>query len=181
MLNGREGEKENKGPCCVGCGAGLKSGSKTMGGKANRAKKGAGKKGEASGSGGKRKRGGKARRDEEEDEDGGEDGDDETSSDEEGLGLGKGKDGDKARACGLDVSRMQLCDHCRKLFRSGQFCPLCFKVWLPNERGNWVCCDTCSMWVHAECEGFSQTVLQVSEVMNILRVYGLGLRVCVNG
>nr|GME17234.1 histone-lysine N-methyltransferase ATX4-like isoform X2 [Ipomoea batatas] len=48
-----------------------------------------------------------------------------------------------------------LCAHCIKLRRSKQYCGICKKVWHHSDGGDWVCCDGCNIWMHAECTGFS--------------------------
>ncbi|KAJ9681210.1 hypothetical protein PVL29_020200 [Vitis rotundifolia] len=48
-----------------------------------------------------------------------------------------------------------LCKHCAKLRKSKQFCGVCKKTWHHSDGGNWVCCDGCNVWVHAECEKIS--------------------------
>ncbi|CAK9165778.1 unnamed protein product [Ilex paraguariensis] len=48
-----------------------------------------------------------------------------------------------------------LCEHCAKLRNSKQYCGICKKIWHHSDGGNWVCCDGCDVWVHAECANFS--------------------------
>ncbi|XXG82355.1 hypothetical protein AAC387_Pa10g0326 [Persea americana] len=45
-----------------------------------------------------------------------------------------------------------LCKHCTKLLKSKQYCGICKKIWHHSDGGNWVCCDGCEVWVHAECD-----------------------------
>uniref|UniRef100_A0A2P2LUG2 Histone-lysine N-methyltransferase ATX3 n=1 Tax=Rhizophora mucronata TaxID=61149 RepID=A0A2P2LUG2_RHIMU len=45
-----------------------------------------------------------------------------------------------------------LCEHCSKLRKSKQYCGICKKIWRHPHGGNWVCCDGCNVWVHAECD-----------------------------
>ncbi|XP_073219890.1 histone-lysine N-methyltransferase ATX3-like isoform X3 [Cicer arietinum] len=47
------------------------------------------------------------------------------------------------------------CKHCAKLQKSKQYCGICKKVWHHSDGGNWVCCDGCNVWVHAECDEIS--------------------------
>ncbi|KAL3688551.1 hypothetical protein R1sor_014860 [Riccia sorocarpa] len=56
-----------------------------------------------------------------------------------------------------------LCTHCVKLYKSRQYCGVCKKVWLPNEKGNWVACDSCDIWVHADCDKISSKSLKELE------------------
>ncbi|CAM6115249.1 unnamed protein product [Calypogeia fissa] len=56
-----------------------------------------------------------------------------------------------------------LCRHCVKLYKSRQYCGVCKKVWLPNEKGNWVACDNCNIWVHADCDKITQKNLKELE------------------
>ncbi|KAJ6729588.1 PHD FINGER PROTEINS [Salix viminalis] len=48
-----------------------------------------------------------------------------------------------------------LCKHCAKLRKSKQYCGICKKTWHHSDGGNWVCCDGCNVWVHAECDNIS--------------------------
>ncbi|KAL3536712.1 hypothetical protein ACH5RR_000078 [Cinchona calisaya] len=43
------------------------------------------------------------------------------------------------------------CEHCVKLRKSKQYCGICKIIWHHSDGGNWVCCDGCDVWVHAEC------------------------------
>ncbi|CAK8560684.1 unnamed protein product [Lathyrus sativus] len=47
------------------------------------------------------------------------------------------------------------CKHCFKLRKSKQYCGICKKIWHHSDGGNWVCCDGCNVWVHAECDKIS--------------------------
>ncbi|XP_014492518.1 histone-lysine N-methyltransferase ATX3 [Vigna radiata var. radiata] len=44
------------------------------------------------------------------------------------------------------------CKHCTKLRKSKQYCGICKRIWHHSDGGNWVCCDGCNVWVHAECD-----------------------------
>ncbi|KAG6592922.1 Histone-lysine N-methyltransferase ATX3, partial [Cucurbita argyrosperma subsp. sororia] len=48
-----------------------------------------------------------------------------------------------------------LCKRCHKLRQSKQYCGICKKIWHHSDGGNWVCCDGCNVWVHAECDKIS--------------------------
>ncbi|XAR53960.1 Histone-lysine N-methyltransferase [Bertholletia excelsa] len=48
-----------------------------------------------------------------------------------------------------------LCGHCAKLWKSKQYCGVCKKIWHHSDGGDWVCCDGCDVWVHAECAKIS--------------------------
>lgn len=48
-----------------------------------------------------------------------------------------------------------LCDRCTKLQKSKQYCGVCMNIWHHTDGGNWVCCDGCDVWVHAECAKIS--------------------------
>lgn len=88
------------------------------------------------------------------------------SSDEQerlyGQQLAKRKDKHPCDGCGLKVpcktkkkmgsSKVyRLCEHCAKLWKSKQYCGVCKKTWHHSDGGDWVCCDGCNVWVHAEC------------------------------
>ncbi|KAK8509676.1 hypothetical protein V6N12_001755 [Hibiscus sabdariffa] len=56
-----------------------------------------------------------------------------------------------------------LCKHCAKLRKSKQYCGICKKIWHHSDGGNWVCCDGCNVWVHAECDNISSKLFQDME------------------
>ncbi|XP_058100416.1 histone-lysine N-methyltransferase ATX5-like isoform X2 [Magnolia sinica] len=56
-----------------------------------------------------------------------------------------------------------LCKHCTKLLKSKQFCGICKKIWHHSDGGNWVRCDGCKFWVHAECDKISNKVFMNME------------------
>lgn len=46
------------------------------------------------------------------------------------------------------------CHKCSKLFRGGNFCPVCLKVYRSDEKDlPMVCCDSCDRWIHTDCDG----------------------------
>ncbi|KAK6919985.1 hypothetical protein RJ641_015889 [Dillenia turbinata] len=49
-----------------------------------------------------------------------------------------------------------MCNPCAKLQKSKQYCGICKKIWHHSDGGNWVCCDGCNVWVHAECDKISR-------------------------
>lgn len=53
-----------------------------------------------------------------------------------------------------------LCKYCLKLYKSRQYCGVCKKVWHPTDKGNWVQCDRCKIWIHAECDKISSKRLK---------------------
>uniref|UniRef100_A0A5B7CF24 Putative histone-lysine N-methyltransferase ATX4-like isoform X2 n=1 Tax=Davidia involucrata TaxID=16924 RepID=A0A5B7CF24_DAVIN len=53
-----------------------------------------------------------------------------------------------------------LCEHCAKLRKSKQYCGVCKKIWHHSDGGNWVCCDGCNVWVHAECTNISNKIFK---------------------
>ncbi|KAJ7538565.1 hypothetical protein O6H91_11G054400 [Diphasiastrum complanatum] len=53
-----------------------------------------------------------------------------------------------------------LCQHCLKLYKSGQYCGVCKKLWHLVDKGNWVQCDNCKLWIHAECDNISSKHLK---------------------
>ncbi|KAI4355233.1 hypothetical protein L6164_004026 [Bauhinia variegata] len=52
------------------------------------------------------------------------------------------------------------CKHCLKLRKSKQYCGICNKIWHHSDGGNWVCCDGCNVWVHAECAKISSKLFK---------------------
>lgn len=59
-----------------------------------------------------------------------------------------------------------FCEHCIKLRKSKQYCGVCKKIWHHSDGGNWVCCDSCDVWVHAECANISLHHLKDLKTMN---------------
>ncbi|XP_077212571.1 histone-lysine N-methyltransferase ATX4-like isoform X2 [Tasmannia lanceolata] len=53
-----------------------------------------------------------------------------------------------------------LCKHCSRLLSSKQYCGICKKIWHHSDGGNWVRCDGCKVWVHAECDNISNNVFK---------------------
>ncbi|XP_015577364.2 histone-lysine N-methyltransferase ATX3 [Ricinus communis] len=53
-----------------------------------------------------------------------------------------------------------ICKHCAKLRKSKQYCGICKKIWHHSDGGNWVCCDGCNVWVHAECDNISRKLFK---------------------
>ncbi|KAJ1414709.1 Zinc finger, PHD-type [Sesbania bispinosa] len=52
------------------------------------------------------------------------------------------------------------CKPCAKLLKSKQYCGICKKIWHHSDGGNWVCCDGCNVWVHAECDKISNKLFK---------------------
>ncbi|KAI3408355.1 uncharacterized protein J3R85_020312 [Psidium guajava] len=57
-----------------------------------------------------------------------------------------------------------LCRHCAKLLKSKQYCGICKKIWLHSDGGDWVCCDGCNVWVHADCANISSQLFKDLEL-----------------
>ncbi|XP_020632189.1 PHD finger protein 10-like isoform X4 [Orbicella faveolata] len=59
---------------------------------------------------------------------------------------------------GSEVQFLQtLCTACSRLFRAGNFCPVCLKVYRNDESDlPMVCCDMCDRWVHTDCDGIDE-------------------------
>uniref|UniRef100_A0A2C9VU10 Histone-lysine N-methyltransferase n=1 Tax=Manihot esculenta TaxID=3983 RepID=A0A2C9VU10_MANES len=53
-----------------------------------------------------------------------------------------------------------ICKHCAKLRKSKQCCGICKNIWHRSDGGNWVCCDGCNVWVHAECDNISRKLFK---------------------
>ncbi|GAB4861595.1 hypothetical protein Ancab_036788 [Ancistrocladus abbreviatus] len=78
------------------------------------------------------------------------------------------RDSHPCSGCGLILSyksflvhdRQLLCKHCVKLLKSKQYCGVCKKIWHHSDGGSWVCCDSCDVWVHAECAKISSKHLK---------------------
>ncbi|CAI9101136.1 OLC1v1038395C2 [Oldenlandia corymbosa var. corymbosa] len=86
---------------------------------------------------------------------------------------GKKKETQHCDSCGLSFpsrtmkkikdtrSQCQFwCEHCMKLRKSKQYCGICKIIWHHSDGGDWVCCDSCDVWVHAECAKISAELLK---------------------
>ncbi|XP_044480536.1 histone-lysine N-methyltransferase ATX3-like isoform X2 [Mangifera indica] len=70
----------------------------------------------------------------------------------------------KLKKMGGSKSKAQFfCKHCAKLQKSKQYCGICKKIWHHSDGGNWVCCDGCNVWIHAECDKISSKVFKSLE------------------
>ncbi|KAG4950917.1 hypothetical protein JHK85_044784 [Glycine max] len=47
-----------------------------------------------------------------------------------------------------------------QLRKSKQYCGICKRIWHHSDGGNWVCCDGCNVWVHAECDKISSKLFK---------------------
>ncbi|XP_047334284.1 histone-lysine N-methyltransferase ATX3-like isoform X2 [Impatiens glandulifera] len=61
---------------------------------------------------------------------------------------------------GPDGKAQYLCELCTKLRKSKQYCGVCKKVWHHSDGGDWICCDGCKIWVHAECAKLSSELFK---------------------
>lgn len=64
---------------------------------------------------------------------------------------------------GITSQEKALCEHCSKLRRSKQYCGICQKIWHHSDGGDWICCDGCDVWVHAECAEVSNQIFEYLE------------------
>ncbi|KAH9732275.1 Histone-lysine N-methyltransferase ATX4 [Citrus sinensis] len=73
------------------------------------------------------------------------------------LGIGQigpeaySRRGQEATGSGQDL---EYCPQ-NQLQKSEQYCGICKNIWHHSDSGNWVCCDGCNVWVHAECDEIS--------------------------
>ncbi|XP_044502534.1 histone-lysine N-methyltransferase ATX3-like [Mangifera indica] len=73
----------------------------------------------------------------------------------------------KVKKTGGSISKGHFfCKHCTKLQKSKQYCGICKKIWHHSDGGNWVCCDGCNVWVHAECDKISSKVFKSLEYID---------------
>ena len=51
-----------------------------------------------------------------------------------------------------------LCGNCHKLILNKEYCPVCGKVYRPEDEFTtlMVQCDSCDWWIHAQCDGITQ-------------------------
>ncbi|KAF5451745.1 hypothetical protein F2P56_026823 [Juglans regia] len=61
---------------------------------------------------------------------------------------------------GPTCETLLLCKHCAKLRKSRQYCGICKKIWHHSDGGDWVCCDGCNVWVHADCDNISSELFK---------------------
>uniref|UniRef100_A0A7N0U356 Uncharacterized protein n=1 Tax=Kalanchoe fedtschenkoi TaxID=63787 RepID=A0A7N0U356_KALFE len=47
-----------------------------------------------------------------------------------------------------------------QLTKSKHYCGICKKIWNHSDSGNWVRCDGCKVWVHAECDKISSNLFK---------------------
>ncbi|CAH1447815.1 unnamed protein product [Lactuca virosa] len=64
------------------------------------------------------------------------------------------------KAKGITSQQLAWCEHCSKLRKSKQYCGICKKIWHHSDGGDWICCDGCNVWVHAECAKVSSKILK---------------------
>ncbi|KAL8192607.1 hypothetical protein R6Q57_027792 [Mikania cordata] len=61
---------------------------------------------------------------------------------------------------GITSQQNALCEHCFKLQKSKQYCGICKKIWHHSDGGDYILCDGCKMWVHAECAKVSSNLFK---------------------
>ena len=54
----------------------------------------------------------------------------------------------------------RLCRTCSSLWDNKQYCRVCEYIFFPNAEGNWLQCDQCDFWLHAECVGMDEAAFQ---------------------
>uniref|UniRef100_UPI00398F62B5 histone-lysine N-methyltransferase 2A-like n=1 Tax=Pristiophorus japonicus TaxID=55135 RepID=UPI00398F62B5 len=55
-----------------------------------------------------------------------------------------------------------LCNDCAKLFKKGNYCPICTKCYEDNDyESKMMQCSKCDHWVHAKCEGVSDEMYEI--------------------
>jgi len=68
---------------------------------------------------------------------------------------------------GTEPEFLQMhCHSCSKLFRKGEFCPVCLKVYRNEDdlTNPMVCCDVCDRWIHTDCDGIDdQRYMELSK------------------
>lgn len=71
--------------------------------------------------------------------------------------------------CSIPLERKDLvifegfptCKDCNQLYADGEYCKICKCLYNENESNqNFVCCDTCEKWIHAECDNISKEKLK---------------------
>ncbi|XP_031262949.1 histone-lysine N-methyltransferase ATX3 isoform X3 [Pistacia vera] len=75
----------------------------------------------------------------------------------------------EAYSCGVQevtVSSQDKYYFQNQLQKSKQYCGICKKIWHHSDGGNWVCCDGCNVWVHAECDKISSKVFKSLEYID---------------
>jgi len=59
-----------------------------------------------------------------------------------------------------------LCTRCLKAFQNKEYCPVCYSLVDDEEDGNYICCDQCNLWVHAECDGMNEKQFKMTNKAN---------------
>lgn len=59
------------------------------------------------------------------------------------------------RCVALSRLNFTMCEQCARLTIINQFCPVCHRVYHKSDKDPMVCCDSCDMWVHIECDNIS--------------------------
>ncbi|KAG9133166.1 hypothetical protein Leryth_023421 [Lithospermum erythrorhizon] len=68
-----------------------------------------------------------------------------------------------ARKCNNPLSSQRLCSSCARLKKIKHYCGICKKIRNQSDRGTWIRCGGCKVWVHAECDKLSSVNIKEIE------------------
>lgn len=54
-----------------------------------------------------------------------------------------------------DGHKQRLCEECFECYNLGNYCAVCMLAYHENTSDNFVGCDECDRWIHADCDGIS--------------------------
>ncbi|GER46707.1 histone-lysine N-methyltransferase ATX5 [Striga asiatica] len=62
----------------------------------------------------------------------------------------------KSNSSDVGTITSRLCTSCARLKKMKHYCGICKKIRNQSDRGTWIRCNGCKVWVHTECDKFSK-------------------------